>query len=439
MAHSGGLDSTCLTMLLAALLRSGDVGSLHVAHVDHGLRKCSATDAKASRQLAQTLGVKFHLVTLGPEDFPGGGNIQATARGHRRSALVALAKKEGLDAIALAHHADDQAETVLFRILRGAGAKGAAGMDEWSPPYIRPLLEVRRADLEALAHALGWPFVTDPTNVSDKYTRNRIRNELLGLARDIVPGADGALVRFAGLIGEDDRFLSSLARRELDRLCVAEPEGLSLPVTGLARLEPPIRRRLLLAALEKVGEKSTPVELMHLEQIEALLKEGGTGKEAPIPGEVAAVRTATRLWMVSRRAINSAVPVLPRLGETAGIIPADAGKMPPPGALVAKLEPGVELGAVTFSPKAPGDRLVVRAKERKVKDLLMKEGLPAWRRKLTIVARSRDRVVAAFAPNRVFSSLEAVKEGEGDGQRCALLWVAGDWWLSGLDISQTPA
>jgi tRNA(Ile)-lysidine synthase len=430
MAHSGGLDSTCLTMLLAALLKSGDIVELHVAHIDHGLRECSATDAEASRLLADQLGVKFHLVTLGPEDFPGEGNVQATARTHRRRVLEQIAHREGLEAIALAHHADDQAETVLFRILRGAGAKGAAGMAEWAPPYLRPLLGVRREQLAALAEEKSWPFVTDPTNASGKYARNRIRNELLELAREIVPGADGALLRFAGLIGEDDHALSKVARRELDRIYENEPEGITLPVSELLQLEPPIRRRLLLAALEKVNGSVSPVELAHLEQIEALLERGGTGKEAPIPGAVAAVRTAHRLWLVAREVVANATPSLPTLGENAGIVPAgaDSREVVPLGALVARLPIAAAAQTVTFAPRKPGDRLMVRGRERKLKDLLMKAELPAWRRGLTVVASVGAEPVAAFAPNHAINPLES------DGGESALLWVASDWWLAGLNV-----
>jgi tRNA(Ile)-lysidine synthase len=192
-AFSGGPDSTALLALASAA--GCDVTAIHI---DHQLRATSAAEAERAAQLAGTIGVRFqqHTVEVGP-----GPNLEARARAARAAVLP-------VDALT-GHTADDQAETTLINLLRGAGASGLAGM---RPGPTKPLLALRRAETAALCAELGLDPVIDPSNADPRFLRNRIRDEVLPLLcdvakRDVVP----LLQRTGELLRDDDDLLDALA------------------------------------------------------------------------------------------------------------------------------------------------------------------------------------------------------------------------------------
>ena len=223
-AFSGGPDSTALIWLAAA------AGCTPIAHhVDHGLRADSADDAERARTIAERLGIEVvvHVV-----DVPPGPNLEARARAARFAVMPAR--------VATGHTADDQAETVLLRLLRGAGTTGLGAM---VPGPEHPILGLRRHETAALCDGLGIVTVTDPTNRSPDPWRNRIRHELLPLAadiahRDVVP----ILARTADLLRDDDAFLDELA-------ATIDPTD----ARAVASAPPVLARRALRAWLTEAG------------------------------------------------------------------------------------------------------------------------------------------------------------------------------------------
>jgi tRNA(Ile)-lysidine synthase len=193
-AVSGGADSLALLTLAAAAGLS-----VTAVHVDHGLRPGSAAEADVVADAARTLGTAFRAerVAVAP-----GPNLEARARAARRAVL-------GADA-ATGHTMDDQAETVLVNLLRGAGSDGLAAM---APGPRHPILGLRRSETHALCAAGGLLPAADPTNDDPRFVRNRVRHELLPLCaaiagRDIVP----VLARQAGVLAEESSLLDALAR-----------------------------------------------------------------------------------------------------------------------------------------------------------------------------------------------------------------------------------
>lgn len=192
-AFSGGADSTALLVL------AGAAGCVVTAvHVDHQLRASSTAEADRAEALAASLAVPFQrrTVTVGP-----GANVEARARAARRAALGPAAMT--------GHTADDQAETVLINLLRGAGASGLSGM---RPGPTKPLLGLRRAETRALCDGLRLTPVDDPSNADDQFLRNRVRHAVLPhladvAGRDVVP----LLVRSADVLRADDELLDHLA------------------------------------------------------------------------------------------------------------------------------------------------------------------------------------------------------------------------------------
>ena len=191
-AVSGGADSLALLWLAAA------AGCVPTAiHVDHGLRPGSDTEAAVVASAAAAVGADFASIRV---DVAPGPNLEARAREARYAALPS--------GVLTGHTADDQAETVLLNLLRGAGIDGLSGF----APANRPLRRLRRRETEAVCAAAGWQPVSDPTNVDPAFRRNRVRHELLPLlediaARDVVP----VLARQAAILGDEASLLDELA------------------------------------------------------------------------------------------------------------------------------------------------------------------------------------------------------------------------------------
>jgi tRNA(Ile)-lysidine synthetase-like protein len=204
VAVSGGADSVALLRLLVEVNGSEYWGwRLVVGHVDHGVRgRASAADARFVRDLAGQLGVGFLERKLKMRK----GASEASMRAGRLMALRAMAKSGKCAGVVMAHHADDQAETVLMRMMRGCGMEGLAGMgvvgEVHGVALYRPLLEVRGAELREYLKRLGQEWHEDETNVMARYTRNRVRGELLPLMESMYGGATEAVGRLAKLAGE---------------------------------------------------------------------------------------------------------------------------------------------------------------------------------------------------------------------------------------------
>jgi len=250
LAISGGPDSLAL-LLLAHAARPGKIVA---ATVDHGLRPEAADEAAMVGERCAALGVPHQILTL---DWPDGkptANVQAIAREKRYAALFDWAAAGGITAIATAHHADDQAETLLMRLARGAGIGGLAGARPTRHisaelRVIRPLLLWRKAELEALVAAAGLEAVDDPTNSDPAHDRSRVRAALSGSGFD---DALGYALSAMHLADAEEALLWSLADLAPQRLTQGE-DGWMLDPRGL-----PIEylRRLVVLALARCGAEA---------------------------------------------------------------------------------------------------------------------------------------------------------------------------------------
>ncbi|MEA2695975.1 MAG: tRNA(Ile)-lysidine synthase, partial [Myxococcales bacterium] len=203
---SGGPDSMALLAVLWELAARLKI-HLEVATVDHGLRPEARSEADLVAARAAALDVPFHRVQVdvrAARAGAGGGSLQAVARTLRLDALENLAGTLGAARVALGHHADDQAETILFRVLRGTGVRGLAGIPYQRGVFIRPLLDVRRTQIETYLRRRSLPFVEDPSNLDSRFTRARVRHRWLPLLREENPRLAEALVA----LGADARRLA---------------------------------------------------------------------------------------------------------------------------------------------------------------------------------------------------------------------------------------
>ena len=223
-AVSGGADSSAMLRLLA------DTEERHgwrvrAAHVDHGIQaepirrrfRC------AVEQLTARLNVPLDVLDVDApaEAQRSGDGLEAAARHVRYRALTDLALRRGAPIVAAAHTRDDQAETVLLHILRGTGLDGLSGMPSIRSladgvELVRPMLQLTRADSEAVCRAIGWEPVHDPSNDSSRHTRNRVRRELLPLMREFNPNATERLVQLAALASDDRALLDRMTQDALE-------------------------------------------------------------------------------------------------------------------------------------------------------------------------------------------------------------------------------
>lgn len=244
LAVSGGTDS--MAMLFAAA-RSGIAAE--VATVDHGLRASAAADVALVERAAQICGFPFHVRRV---DLRNAAGVEARARDARYEALRELATLRGLDVIATAHTATDQAETVLMRLTRGSGLRGAAGvLRHRNDGVIRPLLWATRADTERYCAARQLEVANDAMNADPTFLRVRVRQQVLPALRDAAGASvEHALARFAERSAEDEAWLDDEAEAALRRAQRADGSLDSLAVRATGR---PIRRRLLSKWLEREG------------------------------------------------------------------------------------------------------------------------------------------------------------------------------------------
>jgi tRNA(Ile)-lysidine synthase len=207
VAVSGGPDSMALLDVLSRLAKKLGFG-LAAHGVDHGLRSEAREELDLAERHATHLGVPFARTLV---DVAPGGNLQARARAARYTALEAAQRADGATLLATAHHADDRAETVLLRLLRGSGPRGLGVLAPRVETRIRPLIRARRADIVLHLERHAVPFATDPSNRDRRHLRTRVREELVPLMAELSPGIVGHLNALA------DALLSGDAPAELRR------------------------------------------------------------------------------------------------------------------------------------------------------------------------------------------------------------------------------
>lgn len=315
VAVSGGADSVALLRAVTRLAaRQPGPGRVVAAHFNHRLRPTAADDEQFVRALCARLNVPLEV---GSAARPGAVAAEAAARSARYAYLRATAERLGARYVAVAHTADDQAETVLHRIIRGTGLAGLAGIPfarSLGPAatLVRPLLNVSRAMVLEYLAALGQDYCRDESNLSPRYTRNRIRNELLPLlASQYNPAVADALRRLGTLAGEAQRLIESLAAEEAQRrLQPSGPNEIALDCQGLAAQPAHLVSELLLHVWK---HKSFPQQRMQQEHwrrlTAAAMAELGSPLRFQLPGPVDVRREGSHLmlrWMHAGGNIDAA-------------------------------------------------------------------------------------------------------------------------------------
>ncbi len=278
VAVSGGADSVALLLVLVELSKRLGI-ELGVVHLNHGLRGAqSDADERFVRELAERLELPFHARRAALDESR---NLEAAGRQARYAFFEELIADRTFDRIATGHTRSDQAETVLFRLMRGAGTAGLAGiLPTREPGIIRPLIEIERAEIVRWLRERGAAWREDASNLDTRFARNRIRHELLPrLRRDWNPRIDAALARHAARAAADEDYWRGEVERRLGELVVRRSEGaVTIDCDRAAALHPALLARVLRRAALEAGAAADGLGADRLAELaELATSPGGDG------------------------------------------------------------------------------------------------------------------------------------------------------------------
>ena len=419
-AVSGGGDSVALLHLLAELDGRALVTLAGVAHVNHRLRgPQSDEDERFCRGLARRFGVPCVVESMSVAEVARARRISVEQAGHqvRRAFFERAARELGAERVALGHTIDDQAETVLLRLVRGAGAAGLSGMRPRIGVLVRPLLAVGRAELRGYLAERDIPFREDPSNADLRVPRNRVRHELLPQLRTYSPRVVEALARQADIAQADEAWLSRRANQAAADLVLSSRGAIELNAAGLTALPPALARRVVRDALVRVVPGRGAIGFDAIERVRRAAAAGPARADLPgcrVERTGGLVRLAPRRGRDGRAARPGffhrlEVPGAVAVPEADVLVRADVA---PAAAGVSGVGGGgaddpaaAESAAVAALPAAPlavrswrfGDRhrpLRLGGRSRKLQDLFVDRKVPrAERSRVPIVLDAAGRIV----------------------------------------------
>jgi tRNA(Ile)-lysidine synthase len=393
VAFSGGMDSTVLLHALTRLRAAHSLPVIEAVHIDHGLSPSSAEWSRHCEDLCRALGIALHALRIQVRGAPG-DSPEAAAREARYEALRSVMSAG--DALVTAHHRDDQAETLLLQLLRGAGPAGLAGMAEHSPfgpgRLLRPLLGVPRSALRAYARAEHLRWIEDESNLDTAIDRNFLRREIVPPLSERWPGISATLLRAARLQAEADRLCTELA--EQDVRGALDEEG-ALDVEALRGLSEPRQRNLLRHWLRERG--LVPPPRTRLETLRRDMLGAGDDRNPHVAWRGGEVRRY-------RRRLYAMAPLAP-LQARAELMWYPDRPLPLPWLgqrLVGRPTQGegiawdVAEGPLQLRWRAGGERCRIagRAHRRVLKKLFQEAGVPPWQRERTPLLYKGEDLVA---------------------------------------------
>ena len=281
---SGGSDSVALTLLLLELAEQDGFSVVSLAHLNHRLRRTAVRDEQFCCEFAARVGLPITVESIDVASYAHTQrlSVEDAARRLRYDFLHRVAESISADRIAVGHTRDDQAETFLLKLIRGAGLRGLGGIYPRHGIIVRPLLDASRADLRRHVELRGHSWVEDETNEDLGNPRNRIRHRVLP-ELDLAAGASSvpAIARAAANSREDGQWLDELCDRRFEANVVRGNAGLEIDVSTLMAEPPPVRRRVVLAALRLAA----PNREIGLEHVEAALEvAAGESGGVDVPG-----------------------------------------------------------------------------------------------------------------------------------------------------------
>jgi tRNA(Ile)-lysidine synthase len=434
VAVSGGPDSVCLLEVLRELAPRLEL-KLSVAHFNHRLRgAASDEDEHFVAKLAARYGLRCYCASANVARSKD--NLEQAARRARRTFFAELIRKGYTDRVALGHTRDDQAETVLFRVLRGSGLAGLAGIyPVTADGYIRPFIDITRAEVEQFLRSRGLEWREDATNRDPRFARNRIRHSLLPqMEREWNPRIADALAHLADLAHEEERWWRAEIDRLAGHLLQRRSEGVEVRADALAQLPRAAARRVVRRALAEVKGDLRRIEYPHVEQVlELAARPEGEGR-LRLP-DLSITRSFDWLRIAPARApeafplVNLEVPgTYAAPGGSSKLRFEVARKTVTEPCATLKAELGLRLipSPLELRGWRPGDhyRPAGQSRDQKLKEMFHRARVPSWQRPLWPIVTGGGKILwargfgaaAEFTADRKRGPVLQVWEvGEQDG------------------------
>ncbi|MBF0337205.1 MAG: tRNA lysidine(34) synthetase TilS [Nitrospirae bacterium] len=411
---SGGPDSVALLRLLRELFPAV---SVHAIYIDHGLRPHETPAEKAfCGQLCEHLGVPLSIRAIEPLQR----KTPATMRQSRYRLYKETAMQIGASKIALGHNKDDQAETVMLNLMRGAGLTGLAGIAPTRGMVIRPLIDVSRWEILQYLNECNQTYCLDSSNLKDIYLRNRVRIHLMPAMVQYNPNIVDTLTRNARIIREEDEYLELAVTKKLMTLISRKTdqkiELFLVPLQGMERV---LLRRLLRRATAAV-EALREIGVQHIEEIIALIKNASTGDRLYLPGAVRVIKGYSTLVITSEPPVRISETELSLPGE---VVIRQAGYLlratlaehfrQPENNRQACLDAGLMSSPLKVRARVNGDYFypLGLGKRKKVQDYFVDEKVPRDSRNSIPLVLSNDNLVwiAGYRPDDRYKVTPATK------------------------------
>ncbi|HWJ03708.1 MAG TPA: tRNA lysidine(34) synthetase TilS [Verrucomicrobiae bacterium] len=400
---SGGPDSMAM---LHCLYRLKDTlqCKLHVVHINHGLREEAEEEARFVQDFAMELGVGFSLRSLDPVVLKA-GSLQELAREGRRQILLEECQAVAGRKIALGHNANDQAETVLQRLLRGGGTTGLGGIHPMRLPFIRPLIFIMRDQIEDYLRKENLPFRLDKSNLKSVYMRNKIRLELLPqLEHNYNPRLVEALGKTALVLQEEDQFLDNLAHERFGD-CVKKIENGSYYLPKAALSTPPvILRRVIRMLFSKLADDPRGLNFEHVARIVDFGQVGISGGVLELPNGIKVYKEQEGMYFTTGTLAWPEIParVLTVPGETdipecnmvvRARVVENPGLPLPEGSWSIVIDYGQVPAPLIIRGRNPGDKVFIKGSYRKTKEIFSHNKIPVRLRETSPVVAHDSEVI----------------------------------------------
>jgi tRNA(Ile)-lysidine synthase len=314
---SGGADSVCLLSILDHLKNALGV-ELSAAYIDHGFRPDETTaEIEFCSKLCSERNIAFSTTKINAKVYAEseGLNKQEAARDLRYKALEEIAAQNGANKIALAHNANDQAETLLMHLVRGSGPLGLSGIPPIRGLIIRPLIETQRSEIEEYLSKEGLHYVTDSSNLKDDYLRNRIRHfimpSLININKDFIQAA----LRTTNIIRDEERYFAVLVTKTLMKMISRKSDtAIELFLGPMEYMDTALLRRVLRRALSET-RSLRGLGLDHIEDLMKLIKYGQSGDRIYLPHSIRAIKGYATLALTSEAPVRLSEYVINSPGE----------------------------------------------------------------------------------------------------------------------------
>ena len=396
------------------------VFSVSAVHFNHKLRGgASDSDEAFVRDFCDNNGIPVYVgaCDVSAESHNRRAGIEETARVMRYEFFERIAGEIDAARIATAHNAEDNAETVLMNLIRGASLSGLSGIPPVRGNVIRPMLQIGRQQILNYLVSQKIPYVNDETNAENIYTRNKFRHLLFPLLQEINPRAVEAIGKAAALVRKDDQYLYSLAETVVQTAQASEG-GLVISAKTLAALPSPVASRAFFLLIDKIGEGRGDISALHVESAQLLINSDAASGSCSLPRGIWLTKEYDDLYLTKGRqkttfpatqlASGGRIVLMDGAWEII-CVPVSLCEKTAGSAQTIFIKDGMITGPLNVRPRLPGDRIRLsgRGGSKSLKKLFIEEKIPVSRREAIPVIADGDRLVAVagFGADEAYAAL----------------------------------